>query len=67
VLARVLLREHERERQAWERERARLIETICHLAGQPLESELVLPVLPAEPDEAERLGLVPDPGQLPDY
>ena len=33
--SRWLLRELERRERAWEAERARLIETICRLAGQP--------------------------------
>jgi hypothetical protein len=36
LIARKLLREHERERQAWEKERAQLIATVCHLARRPL-------------------------------
>lgn len=36
LIARKLLREHERERQAWEKERERLVATVCHLARRPL-------------------------------
>lgn len=46
-------RELARREQAWEAERARLVDVICHLAGQPW----TLPPRPVpelkEPDEAD--------------
>ena len=65
MIARHLIREHARERQAWERERTRLVATICHLAGNPLPEERVDPV--HVENGREDLLLIPDPSQLPDY
>lgn len=47
-----IIREHQRERQVWERERAVLIDRVMHLAGRPWTPA------PVEVAEGPRL---PDP------
>lgn len=64
-----LIRAHERERQAWERERGELLDRIMHLSARPSQPWAVAPAetlwVPAEPDEdPDRVGAVADVDQV---